>query len=113
MPGLFFRGRAINMMQQRTLLTIFVALTVLGSTHASVLGKQSCQEAEIPFEKTVKVKYKNWRSEVAVRTIIPQEKYWGKTEWHPHEQWLLKVWDVEKNAERIYAFDDILEWLEN
>ena len=108
------------MVQQRTLRALFVTLTTLGGIQAAAPDistttsvKERSLDVEIPFEKTVKVKYKNWRSEVAVRTIIPQKKYWGKTEWHPHEQWLLKVWDVEKNAERIYAFDDILEWLEN
>jgi hypothetical protein len=65
-------------------------------------------------EKNVTVRYKNYRGEVAVRTIIPIEGglFWGKTEYHPHEQWLLKVWDVEKNAERIYALCDIQEFLQ-
>lgn len=47
----------------------------------------------------VVVVYKNWRGETAERTIKPIEIYWGSTEWHKQEQWLLKVWDIEKNAE--------------
>ena len=58
----------------------------------------------------IKVRYTNYRGETAVRTIVPMEVYVGKTEYHPHEQWLLKVWDVEKGAERIYALKDISQW---
>jgi hypothetical protein len=64
----------------------------------------------VEISKAVKVKYKNYRGEVGTRSIIPMEVYWGQTEYHPHDQWLLKVWDVEKNAERIYAFKDIQEF---
>jgi hypothetical protein len=62
------------------------------------------------ISKAVKVKYKNYRGEVAIRSIVPMEVYWGQTEYHPHDQWLLKVWDIEKDAERIYAFKDIQEF---
>jgi hypothetical protein len=58
----------------------------------------------------VKVRYRNYRGEVSERTIVPRSLYWGATEYHPHEQWLLSVWDVEKQAERTYAFKDILEF---
>jgi len=58
----------------------------------------------------IKVRYTNYRGEVAVRTIVPMEVFWGKNEYHTHEQWLLRVWDVEKGAERIYALKDINEW---
>lgn len=64
----------------------------------------------IELNHAVKVKYKNYRGEVALRSIVPIEIYWGQTEYHPYDQWLLKVWDVEKNAERIYAFKDIQEF---
>ena len=60
--------------------------------------------------KEVRVVYTNWRGETAERVIQPIEIYWGKTEWHPEEQWLLKVWDVDRAAERCYAMKDIKEW---
>lgn len=56
--------------------------------------------------KEMNVIYTNYRGETAERTIIPVQVYWGQTEYHPGDQWLLKVWDVEKNAERIYALRD-------
>lgn len=61
----------------------------------------------IQIERAVQVIYKNYRGEVATRSIVPIEMYWGQTEYHPHDQWLLKVHDVAKGAERVYAFNDI------
>ncbi|MFC1870642.1 hypothetical protein ACFLXW_00050 [Candidatus Dependentiae bacterium] len=61
-------------------------------------------------DKAVTVLYTNWRGETAERAIKPIEIYWGKTEWHPEEQWLLRVWDIERDAERCYTMKDIKEW---
>lgn len=49
------------------------------------------------------VAYRNYRGEVAVRTFYPRRLWFGSTEYHPEEQWLLDVWDVDKDAERTYA----------
>ncbi len=61
-------------------------------------------------EKQVKITYKNWRGEVAERSIQPIELWYGKTDYHPEEQWLLKAYDIEKKAERDFAVKDILKW---
>lgn len=53
------------------------------------------------------VEYTNWRGETARRTIIPIRMWWGETEWHPQEQWMLTAWDVEKEATRDFAWQDI------
>lgn len=58
----------------------------------------------------INMRYKNWRGEVAVRTVIPQRIYWGSTEWHPNEQWLLEVLEVDKQVTRVFAVADIQEW---
>lgn len=55
----------------------------------------------------IKVLYKNWRGEEGLRKIIPLQVYFGSTEFHLIDQWLLKVWDCEKNDYRTYAFKDI------
>jgi hypothetical protein len=59
----------------------------------------------------IKVKYKNWKGEVGIRTIIPKLVYYGRTDYHPQNQWLLDVWDVDKNAPRTYALMDIIEFI--
>ena len=95
-------------------LLIMALLVQIGSMQAVENQKVTQTKVILPkgieLNHAVKVKYKNYRGEVGVRSIIPMEIYWGQTEYHPHDQWLLKVWDVEKDAERIYAFKDIEEF---
>jgi len=71
--------------------------------------KDSCPHYK--SNKLVKVKYKNWQGEISIRTIIPQNIYYGNTEYHKEDQWLLEVWDVEKDAPRTYAMLDIIEFI--
>ncbi|MEI6849608.1 MAG: hypothetical protein WCK29_01075 [archaeon] len=61
-------------------------------------------------EVCLKVIYKNYKGEVGERRIIPMEVYYGSNEYHKSEQWLMKVWDLDKNAFRDYALRDIIEW---
>jgi len=65
---------------------------------------------EIEKKQIVKVEYKNWRGETAVRTIIPKRIYFGSTDWHPEEAWLMEVFDIDRQAERIYSIKDIIKW---
>lgn len=60
--------------------------------------------------KTVKIIYTNYRDETAERVIEPISIWFGSTEWHKEEQWLLKAIDIEKNAERDFALKDIKKW---
>jgi len=57
-----------------------------------------------------RVEYKNWRGEVGIRNIFPLEIYHGSTEHHKEEQWLLKVWDLDKKDYRTYALNGV-RWL--
>lgn len=56
---------------------------------------------------TVVIGYTNWRGEYGEREIVPMRPWFGSTDWHPEAQWLLKAWDVEKDAERDFAIKDI------
>lgn len=91
-------------------------MIILGSGISVLIGQKMSKTKEVGshpaiiLDRAVNVRYKNYRGEVAVRSIVPREIYWGQTEYHPHDQWLLKVWDVEKEAERIYSFKDIQEF---
>lgn len=53
-------------------------------------------------------RYTNWRGEAARRTVIPIEIWFGKTEWHPDEQWFLKARDIIKGEVRDFAFLDMV-----
>jgi predicted DNA-binding transcriptional regulator YafY len=60
--------------------------------------------------KTVRILYKNYKGETAWRAIVPQKVRFASNEWHPQEQWLLDAFDLEKNAARSFAMDEIREW---
>jgi len=57
------------------------------------------------------IEYKNWKNEVNIRTIIPQEVWFGNTEFHHTEQWIMKAYDVNKQAMRDFAIKDIIRIL--
>ena len=60
----------------------------------------------------LRIEYTNWRGEASVRTIVPLNIWFGSTEWHPVEQWLMRAVDIEKDAERDFALTDIKKWLD-
>jgi predicted DNA-binding transcriptional regulator YafY len=58
----------------------------------------------------VLIDYTNHRGEHRERRILPGRIYFGSTKWHKEPQWLLKAWDLEKNAARDFAMADIIGW---
>lgn len=60
--------------------------------------------------KTVKILYTNYRGEKGYREIVPEKIWFGSTEWHKEEQWLLDALDIKKGALRNFAMKDIHEW---
>ena len=61
-------------------------------------------------KEMVSIVYTNYRGETGVRKVIPKNIWFGKTDWHPEEQWLLDAHDVEKGADRSFALKDIRSW---
>jgi predicted DNA-binding transcriptional regulator YafY len=57
--------------------------------------------------KAISIIYTNYRGETAQRTILPQRVWFGATDWHPEEQWLLEAIDIDKGAPRSFALRDI------
>lgn len=64
--------------------------------------------------ESVKILYRNWRGETAVREIIPgapARAFWfGSTGWHPESQFFVTATDAEKQASRDFALAGILAW---
>ena len=52
--------------------------------------------------------YRNHRGETNIRQAVLLGVRFGSTEWHPHPQWLLRGFDIAKQAEREFAMDSIL-----
>lgn len=51
--------------------------------------------------------YKNYKGDVSKRYVRTMHLYWGKTEYHPKEQWLLEAYDLLKKDIRHFAVVDI------
>lgn len=62
------------------------------------------------MNQKVTIVYTNYRGETGERKIVPKKIWFGSTEWHPEEQWLLDTYDVEKQADRSFAMKDIKSW---
>lgn len=62
------------------------------------------------LKNPIKVEYTNYRGEKGIRTIVPLGYEFGSNEYHKEEQWLLKVWDIDRQAERVYAAKEITRW---
>lgn len=56
--------------------------------------------------RQINLTYTNWRGEKAVRLVLPKRLWFGTTEFHREPQWLLEVYDIEKQAFRDYALTD-------
>jgi predicted DNA-binding transcriptional regulator YafY len=61
----------------------------------------------------VRIDYTNFRGERGYRFIEPVEIYYGSTEFHQEEQWLLVALDIEKQEYRYFAMQDIHSWESN
>lgn len=76
----------------------------------------SSVRTEVPLDfdlrKAIAIVYRNYRGETAERRIVPQRLWFGATEWHPEEQWLLDAVDLEKQASRSFALRDIQAYLD-
>jgi hypothetical protein len=76
------------------------------TTHETI-GDEAMSETK----ETVEIVYTNYRGETAVRKVNPKRIWFGKTDWHPEEQWLLDAFDIAKQADRSFAMKDIRAWL--
>jgi predicted DNA-binding transcriptional regulator YafY len=68
------------------------------------------------MSKQVIIDYTNWRGERAERRVNPVSIWYGKTEWHPEEQWLLSAFDMRDDGTAImkdFAMRDIHSWRPN
>lgn len=59
-------------------------------------------------EKTFSAYYRNYKGEIAWRTLTPIEVWYGTTEWHKQPQWFLKAHDHSRQAIRDFALANFL-----
>lgn len=49
--------------------------------------------------RLVMLDYTNWRGERAERIVLVERLWWGSSQFHPDQQWLLEGEDIKKGAE--------------
>tara|TARA_Y100000310_G_C20438617_1_gene694954 strand:+ start:342 stop:581 length:240 start_codon:yes stop_codon:yes gene_type:complete len=66
-------------------------------------------EERVSIETTgeIRFEYVNWRREKRIRAARVERFYFGSTEYHTEDQWLMEGFDFDKKANRIYACSDI------
>lgn len=59
--------------------------------------------------KVLYLDYTNWRGERSWRTVVPLDKppEFGPTPHHKGPVWTLRVYDLDRQAERSYVLEDI------
>jgi predicted DNA-binding transcriptional regulator YafY len=63
-------------------------------------------------EGVITRRYRNYKGEVGVRTILPVDITLKHSEYHSEgneKVWILEAYDLEKQAMRDFAFNDFLE----
>ncbi|MFJ8109021.1 hypothetical protein [Streptomyces sp. NPDC096132] len=69
-------------------------------------------EPQEPHQEAVRILYVNYRGEKSWRRVHPVRIWFGATEWHPENQWLMDAVDLDKEVERSFALKDIHSWEE-
>jgi len=62
----------------------------------------------VAAEPTLRFVYRNWRGEIRERRVRPLRVWFGKTDWHPVEQWFMEAIDDENGEKRDFAVSEIL-----
>jgi hypothetical protein len=73
---------------------------------ATTASEQKNPEKGIAHISEISMVYKNYRGETSQRTIRPVSLTFKRTEHHPEYQWILRAWDVNKEAARDFALRD-------
>ena len=62
----------------------------------------------IIFGQQTSFEYINYKGTKSTRNVIPMSLYFGATEFHPENQWLMVAYDLDKQCERTFALNDII-----
>jgi predicted DNA-binding transcriptional regulator YafY len=62
-------------------------------------------------DRAVTFAYTNHRGEKSRRRVVPSGIRFGSTQYHAAPQWLLEGFDLDRQAERTFAMQDVEDWL--
>ncbi len=58
----------------------------------------------------VVIDYTNYRGERSTRRIVPRRIWFGDNDYHKSAQWILRAYDLDKQADRDFALKDVHSW---
>lgn len=59
------------------------------------------------LQDTIKFDYVNWKGEKSERFAMVSCIYYGSTDYHAYQQWLVKCYDLNKKDWRTFALKDM------
>lgn len=62
---------------------------------------------EVTSGSYIEFDYVNWKGVFGHRKVKVSRIYFGSTNYHKEEQWLLEAIDIDKDKERIFSMKDI------
>jgi len=77
---------------------------------ARALDGSMADRAQYSNEKAITLDYTNYKGERAFRRVVPISISFTSNEWHKEPQWILKAFDLDREAERNFAIKDIHKW---
>jgi predicted DNA-binding transcriptional regulator YafY len=63
---------------------------------------------QIKQNSVIEFDYVNRKGEFSHRRAMVQRFYYGQTEYHPNQQWLLEAFDMGKSSIRTFTLKDML-----
>jgi hypothetical protein len=60
--------------------------------------------------RVVNITYCNWRGVTKERRILPHDFIWGRSMWHPFDQWIVVATDLESGVQKQFAMAGISKW---
>ena len=71
-------------------------------------GAETMETSSVHMDyKIIEIGYTNYRGEYSVRRILPIGIWFGSTEYHKEEQWIMHAFDFGKEENRDFAMKDI------
>lgn len=58
----------------------------------------------------VRIRYRNWRREIADRTLVISGYWHGSTDWHPEPQEMFTAYEPATGKLRDFAIAGVLNW---
>lgn len=94
----------------------FIEAKIAGDEKAELEALQTMQSAmqwrrDNPVRppttsQAIRFHYRNWQGKVALRHATPISLRFGTSEWHREEQWLMRAYDHDHQAECEFALTD-------